>query len=129
MRSAPASTQRVTTVAGSSSKIVTSSMRPWRRRTHWPFLMSIAGMSNTSEASKNVTEKGLGGAVPLQEVGQQLQARGLAFFRVELHGKHVFAQDDRSKAYAVLGGAGHMLRIIRHDVVAVHEVKPAVGRD
>ncbi len=49
-RRAPASTQRSATAKGSSEKTVSSSLRPWRRRTHLPSLRSMAGMTSMALA-------------------------------------------------------------------------------
>src|SRR3546814_19041653 len=49
MRSAPSSAQRLATDAGSAENTVASSIRPWRKRTHWPPLRSIAGINRSEE--------------------------------------------------------------------------------
>jgi len=41
--------QRLAMATGSSEKIVSSFMRPWRRRTHLPSLISIAGITSRED--------------------------------------------------------------------------------
>src|SRR5689334_9625108 len=138
-RRAPASTQRRAMPAGSSLKTVASFMSPWRRRTQWPSLRSIAGISSMAEANGGGRSEGRAkpksarcpegaSGVPVQEVAVQREAVGGAFLGMELGRENIIASERRGKASAVVGFAGAAPRIGRPRAVAVHEVEPgAIG--
>src|SRR5512134_2711428 len=118
-RRAPCSTQCFAVATGSSLNTVALAMSPCFRRTQRPSFKSIAGMMSTRVLLG--TARGLG--PPLHEVGEQAQAGGLAFFRVELHGKDVIACNRAGKGNAVLAGRHHHGGLRRRRVVAVHEIE------
>src|SRR5690606_26747839 len=64
-------------------------------------------------------------SAPIDKVLQQLQARGMAFFRVELHGKHVATCQGGTKVRPVMtGGGGNLGGGI--DKIAVHKVEALI---
>src|SRR5574337_1909331 len=131
-RRAPASAHLRAMAAGSSPKVVDWSMSPCLRRTQWPSLRSMAGMSNMmvgrkkGPAAKARPGRVEGSGFPVQEVAVQRQTMGGAFFRVELGGENIIACDGRGKGQAVVGFARHMRRVGRPRIEAVHEVEVAV---
>ena len=72
---------------------------------------------------------GLGAAIPVEEVLQQLQAYLLAFFRVELHCKHVIARNGHIKVDPVVTAGRYQITRLRLNVVAVYKVEAAAVFD
>src|SRR5438105_13055593 len=115
-RLAPCAAQCFAMATGSSENTVAVLMSPCFRRTQRPSFRSIAGMMSTS-------------GTPVHEVGQELQAGGLAFFRVELDGKNVIPGNRAGKGLPVDGAAGGQRRVAGRGIVAVHEVEAAAVGD
>src|SRR5581483_12426798 len=119
-RFAPCASQCFAIATGSSENTVAESIRPCCSRTQRPSFKSIAGMIST-DGGKSGT--------PAHEVGEKLQAGGLAFFRVELDGKNVIAGHRAGKGHPVDAGAGGERAIRGRGKVAVHEIEPAAVAD
>src|SRR5262245_26448188 len=117
-RLAPSAAQCLAIATGSSEKTVAVAMSPCFRRTHLPSFRSIAGMMST-ECSGNAS------GTPVQEVGEKLQARGLAFFRMELDGENIIPCDCAGKGCPVDASGGRKRAIGGRGVVAVHEIEAA----
>src|SRR3990167_6073249 len=62
-------------------------------------------------------------AIPGGEVLQQLQAVGVALFRVELHGKARAFGQRRGEILTVVTATDHLFGVASLDVIAVHEVE------
>src|SRR4029079_4710989 len=129
-RRAPWADQCRAIATGSSENTVAESMRPCCKRTQWPSLRSIAGMISTGccEPESAAVRKGRL-RPPLDKVGQQPQAEGLALFRMELHGKDVIPRHRAGKGDAVGAGAGGDGAVRGFGVIAVHEIEAAAIRD
>src|SRR5688572_29151349 len=115
-RRAPCAAQCFAMATGSSEKTVAVLMSPCFRRTQRPSFRSIAGITSTSGA-------------PAYEIGEELQAGGLAFFRVELDRENVIPGDRAGKGRAVHARGGAERPLARGGIVAVHEVKAAAVGD
>ena len=130
-RRAPASSQRRAIAAGSSLKVVAWSMSPCFRRTQWPSLRSIAGISSMAEAGVETAavererRSSRASRVPVQEVAVEGQAVVGALLGVELGRKNIIARQRAGKARAVLGFADAVARVRRPGVEAVHEIEVA----
>src|SRR5688500_10116758 len=111
-RRAPCAVQCLAIATGSSENTVAVFMSPCFRRTQRPSFRSIAGITSTSGA-------------PAHEVGQELQAGGLAFLGMELDGKNVIPGHRAGKGLAVHRGRGAQPGVARRRIVAVHEVEAA----
>src|SRR5688572_31414 len=111
-RRAPCADQCLAIATGSSENTVALFMSPCFRRTQRPSFRLIAGMMSTSRS-------------PAHEVGEKLQAGGLAFFRMELDGKNIIPCHRAGKGLAVDRGTRGERRLARRRVVAVHEVEAA----
>src|SRR5688572_25506467 len=121
-RLAPCAAQCLAIATGSSENTVAVAMSPCFRRTQRPSFKSIAGMMSTSVPE---CESG----APAHEVGQELQAGGLAFFGVELDGEDVIPGHGAGKGRAVDGARRGERGIAGRRIVAVHEVKAAAIRN
>src|SRR5205085_12493209 len=66
---------------------------------------------------------------PADEVGEQLQAGGLALFRMKLDGEDVIPGYGTGKGRAIDAACGAERAIRRRRIVAVHEVKAAARAD
>src|SRR5205823_14445171 len=121
-RRAPSPAQCLAIATGSSENTVAEFMSPCFRRTQRPSFRSIAGMMSTA-----VLEENLGS--PVHEVGEKLQAGGVAFFRVELDRKDIIPSDCTGKGQTVAAGRRGNRCIRRQGVIAVHEVEPAIVGD
>src|SRR5688572_29984618 len=115
-RLAPCEAQCFAMATGSSEKTVAVLMSPCFRRTHRPSFRSIAGMMSKSRT-------------PAHEIGEELQAGGLAFFGVELDGKNVIPCHRAGKGPAVHRRGRGEGGVLRRRIVAVHEVEPAAVAD
>src|ERR687895_829095 len=114
-RLAPCAVQCRAIATGSSENTVAVLMSPCFRRTQRPSFRSIAGITSTS-------------GTPPHEVGEKLQAGGLAFFGVELDGKNIIPGDGTGKGLAIDARSCRGRRIARRGIVTVHEVEPgAIG--
>src|SRR5580765_281738 len=120
-RFAPCAAQCLAIATGSSENTVAEFMSPCFRRTQRPSFKSIAGMMSTGVLATHFERLGS----PVHEVGEKLQAGGLAFFRVELDSENVISRDGTGKDYSILGGSGGDRRVGRGGIVAVHEVEPS----
>src|SRR5688572_14764089 len=121
-RFAPSAAQCFAIATGSSEKTVAVLMSPCFRRTQRPSFRSIAGMMSTRVLdSKSGT--------PAHEVGEELQAGGLAFLGVELDGKNIIPCNRAGKGRAVHRSCGGQRRIARRGIVAVHEIEAAAVRN
>src|SRR3954471_21751287 len=134
-RFAPCAAQCFAIATGSSENTVAVLMSPCLRRTQRPSFKSIAGMMSTGSGAvareerseRDRSEKKSG--TPPHEIGEELQAGGLAFFGVELDGKNIIPRDRAGKGPPIHRGAGSKSRIARRGIVAMYEVKPARVRD
>src|SRR5687768_4887328 len=118
-RFAPCFAQCRAMATGSSEKTVAVLMSPCFRRTQRPSFRSIAGMMSTAGA--RVGNSG----TPAHEVGEELQAGGLAFLGMELDGKNIIPCDGAGKGRAVDRSRGRERRIARRRIVAMHEIEAA----
>src|SRR5712692_7911059 len=130
-RRAPSAFQCLATTAGSSEYTVASLIFPCFRRTQRPSLMSIAGMISI-ELEKNAEPRDRrweDSGIPVEEVGEQPQARSIAFFRVELYRKNIIPCHRAGKGDAVVGGTPYQRRLPSLRKVAVDEIEPAAVLD
>src|SRR6266852_1477683 len=130
-RRAPSAFQCLATTAGSSEYTVASLIFPCFRRTQRPSLMSIAGMISI-ELEKNAEPRDgrwEDSGIPVEEVGEQPQARNIAFFRVELYRKNIIPCHRAGKGEAVVGGTPYQRGLPRLRKVAVDEIEPAAVLD
>src|SRR4051812_22848362 len=129
-RFAPCAPQCFAIATGSSENTVAVLMSPCLRRTQRPSFKSIAGMMSTGPgaAAREDRSKRDSGTPP-HEIGEKLQAGGLAFFGVELDGKNIIPGHRAGKGPPIHGGGGGKGRIARRGIIAVHEVEPARVRD
>src|SRR5512134_428422 len=111
-RRAPCAAQCFAIATGSSENTVAVFMSPCFRRTQRPSFRSIAGITSTS-------------GTPAHEVGEELQAGGLAFFRVELDRENVIPGDRAGKGRAVHASSRHHPGVAGRGIVAVHEIEAA----
>src|SRR4029453_9607605 len=107
----PCSSKLRACAAGSVLNTVASAIAPWRSRTHWPSLRSMAG-NRIIEASR----------LPLEEVGNQREPEPLAFLRVELAASHVVPCHERSYHTAIVGARDKRATVARHEMIRVHEI-------
>src|SRR5579862_979161 len=84
---------------GSLEYTVAFSMRPCSRRTHWPSLMSMAGMMIMAVAAESL-------GIPCGEIAEKSQPRDAAFFGMELGRENIIPRDGGGKAVRIAGGAG-----------------------
>src|SRR5258706_3522140 len=125
-RRAPCAAQCFAIATGSSENTVAVLMSPCFRRTQRPSFRSIAGMMSTGVLEAGHEEEASG--TPVHEVGEKLQAGGLAFFRMELDGENIIARHRASKWCAVHARRGGERPVARGRVVAVDEIETrAVG--
>src|SRR3954468_214853 len=134
-RFAPCAAQCLAIATGSSENTVAVLMSPCLRRTQRPSFKSIAGMMSTgpgtaaradrSERDRSERKSG----TPPHEIGEKLQAGGLAFFGAELDGKNIIPGHRAGKGPPIHRGGGGKGRIARRWIVAMHEVEPARVRD
>src|SRR6185503_2447366 len=122
-RFAPCAAQCFAIATGSSEKTVALLMSPCFRRTQCPSFRSIAGMMSTGLGT--TVESG----TPPHDVGEELQAGGLAFFGVELDGKNIIPGNGAGKGPAIDRAPRGQRCVARCRVVAVHEVEPAAVGD
>src|SRR3954464_8363028 len=123
-RRAPCSIQWRAIFTGSSEKTVADSIFPCCSRTQRPSFKSIAGMiSKWKERRLRCPVRRSG--TPANEVGEQLQACGLAFFRVELYGENIIAGHRAGKGHPVDARASGDGGVRGGRKVAVDEVKAA----
>src|SRR4051812_27183692 len=112
-RLAPCAAQCLAIATGSSENTFAVLMSPCLRRTQRPSFRSIAGMMSTWL----VGHLGQGRLrTPPHEVGEKLQAGGLAFFGVELDGKNIIPGNRTGKGLPVESGAGRERRVARRRV-------------
>src|SRR5882672_2792461 len=133
-RRAPCAFQCLAIPTGSSENTVASLIFPCLRRTQCPSLMSSAGMisiESGDSAKPRATRDGRweDSGIPVEEVGEQPQARNIAFFRVELYRKNIIPCHRAGKGDAVLGGAPYQRGLPRLRKVAVDEIEPAAVLD
>src|SRR5690606_13868735 len=123
-RRAPRSTQWRAMAAGSSENTVASSISPCLRRTQWPSLRSMAGISSIWQflRSKVVWWRPRSG-LPADEVCEQLQACAGTLLGMELDGKNIIPPHCTGKPRAVGGFGGPQGIVRRHDVVTMHEIE------
>src|SRR5512145_362517 len=121
-RFAPCFAQCRAMATGSSEKTVALLMSPCFRRTQRPSFRSIAGMMSTAGARLGQS------GTPAHEVGEELQAGGLAFLGMELDGKNIIPGDGTGKGRAVHRGRGGEDGISRRGIVTMDKVETcAVG--
>jgi hypothetical protein len=103
----PASTHLRAMAAGSSPKVVDWSMSPCLRRTQWPSLRSMAGMSSMmgsgGKGRGDSARTGERSGVPVQKVAVQGQAVFRALLGVKLRGKNIIARNGGGESAAVVG--------------------------
>src|SRR6266849_9027151 len=133
-RRAPSDFQCFAIPTGSSENTVASLIFPCFRRTQCPSLMSSAGMisiESGNSAKSRATRDGRweDSGIPVEEVGEQPQARNIAFFRVELYRKNIIPCHRTGKGEAVVGGAPYQRRLVRLRKVAVDEIEPGAVLD
>src|SRR6267142_1534240 len=129
-RFAPCAAQCFAIATGSSENTVAVLMSPCLRRTQRPSFKSIAGMMSTgpgAAAREDRSERD--SRTPPHEIGEELQAGGLAFFGVELDGKNIIPGHRAGKGPPIHRGGGGKRGIARRGIVAMYEVKPARVRD
>src|SRR3954464_8065406 len=129
-RFAPCAAQCFAIATGSSENTVAVLMSPCLRRTQRPSFKSIAGMMSTGRgavAREDRSKRDSG--TPPHEVGEKLQAGGLAFFGVELDGKNIIPGNRAGKGASVDGAPRGERRVARRRIVAVDEVEPAAVGD
>src|SRR5260370_16940857 len=129
-RRAPSAFQCLAMPTGSSENTVASFILPCFRRTQCPSLMSSAGMisiESGNSAKSRATRDGRweDSGIPVEEVGEEPQARNIAFFRVELYRKNIIPCHRAGKGDAVVGGAPYQRDLPRLRKVAVDKIEPA----
>src|SRR5262245_55958067 len=125
-RRAPSAAQCLAIATGSSEKTVAVLMSPCFRRTQRPSFRSIAGMMSTGVLESQFWNAS---GTPVHEVGEELQAGGLAFFGVELDGEDVIPCHGAGKGRAVVRRRRDERAVGRRRIVAVHEVEAAAVGD
>src|SRR5262245_14245279 len=125
-RLAPCAAQCLAIATGSSENTVAVFMSPCFRRTQRPSFRSIAGMMSTGVLELYLSNES---GTPVHEIGEESQAGGLAFFRMELDGKNIIPGDGTGKGYTVDRGRGGQCGIAGRGVIAVHEVEAGAVRD
>src|SRR4051812_22025072 len=134
-RRAPSPCQCFAMPPGSSENTVASLMFPCFRRTQWPSLISIAGMISIGATLKALRTSGAAGpqtgksGIPVDEVGEEPQAGGLAFFGMELYRENIIPCHCAGKGQPVARHALHHLGLLRLGEVAVDEVEAGVVLD
>src|SRR5712691_2261616 len=132
-RRAPSDFQCFAMPTGSSENTVVSLIFPCLRRTQCPSLMSSAGMiSIESEKRAGLRTPGTANedsGIPVEEVGEEPKAGGMAFFRMELYRENIILCQRAGKGDAVLGGALHQRRLPCLWKVAVDEIEAAIVFD
>ena len=111
-------------------------MSPCFRRTQCPSLRSIAGMSSMvrlswewARVSSRVRAAGARDTFrsesqfPAHEIAKKRKSGLRAFFRVELHRENIILRRRGGKVDTVFGAPGGQRPVIRHDEVAVNQVK------
>src|SRR5258708_25003752 len=126
-RLAPCAAQCLAIATGSSENTVAVLMSPCFRRTQRPSFRSIAGMMSTGVLEAGHEEEASG--TPVHEVGEKLQAGGLAFFWMELDGENIIARHRASKWCAVHARRGGERRGARRPIVAVDGKEARAGGD
>src|SRR6185295_16863447 len=121
-RFAPCAAQCLAIATGSSEKTVAVFMSPCFRRTQRPSFKSIAGMMSTSVLDGQ-------SGTPAHEVGEELQAGGLAFLGMELDGKNIIPGYGAGKGRAVHAGRRDQRAVRGRGIVAVHEIEARAVRD
>src|SRR5437660_3744690 len=132
-RRAPWVAQCLAISTGLSENTVAVSILPCCRRTQRPSFTSIAGMISTATdqgagRGSGPSVRGKSGA-PADEVGEKLQAGGLALFRVKLDGEDVIPGYGAGKGHTIHATCRAERPIGRRGIVAVHEVEPAAVAD
>src|SRR5438132_3489735 len=132
-RRAPWMAQCLARSTGRSENTVAGSILPCCRRTQRPSFTSIAGMIST--ATDQGAGRGSGPSVrcksgtPADEVGEKLQAGGLALFRVKLDGEDVIPGYGAGKGHTVHAACGAQHPVRGRGIVAVHEIEAAAVAD
>src|SRR5512138_2622057 len=125
-RFAPCAAQCLAIATGSSEKTVAVLMSPCFRRTQRPSFRSIAGMMSTGVLETHLWN---GSGSPVHEVGEESQAGGLAFFRMELDGKNIIPGHRAGKGRSVDTGGDDQRRVGRRRIIAVHEIEARAVRN
>src|SRR6267142_2625860 len=126
-RRAPCPAQCFAIATGSSENTTAVLMSPCFRRTQRPSFRSIAGMMSTAVlVCRYETRKS---RTPAHEVGQELQAGGLAFLGVELDGKNIIPGHGAGKGHTIHASRRGERALCRRRIVAVHEVEAALVAD
>src|SRR5256885_12493553 len=126
-RRAPSAAQCLAIATGSSENTVAVLMSPCFRRTQRPSFRSIAGMMST--AVLDAFQGRCNSGTPAHEVGEELQAGGLAFLGVELNGKNIIPGHGAGKGHAVQASRRREHAFGGRRIVAVHGIEAAPVAD
>src|SRR5258706_683485 len=135
-RRAPISSHLAAVSPALSENTVADFISPCCRRTHWPSLISIAGMINIVVWDWMVGKRVARGAlvwlklwIPVKEILIKRQTGVVTFFGMELGCENIIACDGGRKALAIVCHRCSNFGVSRCTEVTMHEIIPFAGRN